>query len=155
MNRRAIWLVLSFLIVSTPIANAKPLDLPLLNRSGLSQQNPFFQEVQEHRDNKRAVEQAKIMYLIQQIRNSPYHFVRNGKKHEAPEAAKHLMRKYYAVKSRIDTAKEFITSIASRSESSGVPYMVEFEDGRKYPSRDVLNHELKLFESYLLTQKSA
>ncbi|MDA9101059.1 DUF5329 domain-containing protein [Omnitrophica bacterium] len=136
-------------LVLPSVSQAAPVRLPPLSETLPSQGNRFYQTVLDRQGDEKSAEAAKIMYLIQQVRQSPYEFVRNGKTYPAPKAANHLLRKYTAVRSRVDTAKKFIFYIATKSEATGIPYMVKFSDGTKYSTRDVLSAELQRLEADL------
>lgn len=87
-------------------------------------------------------EEDKIMYLIEELRQSPYSFERNGEVHKSTRAAQHLMMKYYRAKDRISTAEDFIKMVATKSNKTGREYQVIFDERHKYPSNVVLRSEL-------------
>lgn len=68
----------------------------------------------------------EIAHLIGYLAASGCSFQRNGSWHEAPEAAKHLQRKYdYLLKRElVATSEQFIARAASESSLSGKPYQV-------------------------------
>lgn len=76
-------------------------------------------------------EQAKIDWLLAQVRGSDASFLRNGKTYDGRKAAAHLKRKLTFAGSRVKTARDFILGIASRSEETRRPYEVLFGDGRR------------------------
>jgi hypothetical protein len=57
------------------------------------------------------------------------YFIRNGKAHDASEAAAHLAFKYARAKSRVSTAEDFIKRVASKSSVSGKEYLIQYPDG--------------------------
>lgn len=99
-------------------------------------------------------EAGKIIYLLQEIENSPCRFIRNGKSYAGIEAARHLKWKYSFSRDRIKTAREFLEHIADRSIKSGKPYRVDIE-GRTYPLRKVLSHELVRLEHFMNARQAA
>lgn len=91
-------------------------------------------------------EQAKIDGLLARVRDSNASFLRNGKSYDGRKAAAHLKRKLSFAGSRVKTARGFIQGIASRSEETGRPYAVLFEDGRRKPLGEWLNELLAQLE---------
>jgi hypothetical protein len=91
-------------------------------------------------------EKKKIMFLIGQVKTSPFRFIRNGTEYSGEEAAQHLRMKYGHALSQIQTAKQFILQIASRSMLSGQPYLVVTPNGQRYPASDLLFNELDRLE---------
>lgn len=89
-----------------------------------------------------ASEQAKIDWLLAQVRDSNASILRNGKTYDGRKAAAHLKRKLSFVGSRVKTANDFIRGVASRSEETGRPYEVLFQDGRRKPLGEWLNELL-------------
>lgn len=77
-----------------------------------------------------AAEQAKIEALLERVRDSPAVFIRNGSEYDGKRAASHLRTKLFFAGDRVQTARDFVVGVASRSEESGQPYRVRFEDGR-------------------------
>lgn len=69
-------------------------------------------------------------------------FVRNGRDYDARDAARFLREKYLARGQEVDTADAFIERIASKSSTSGQPYLIRQADGREQPVADVLRNEL-------------
>jgi len=91
-------------------------------------------------------EQNKIDYLISEVRSSPATFLRNGAEHTGIRAAAHLARKLRFAGKRVQTARDFIVGIASKSESSGKPYEIRWPDGRRQPLAEWLAARLVLYE---------
>lgn len=77
-----------------------------------------------------AAENREISYLFAYIADSGCTFIRNGKEYDSAEAKEHLQYKYGRVKSRISTADDFITRIASRSSITKKPYAVQCGEDR-------------------------
>jgi hypothetical protein len=70
---------------------------------------------------------AEIRLLLDMIATSDCRFKRNGTWHQADAAARHIERKYHAVKERglIETTVDFITYAATRSSLTGKEYLVQ------------------------------
>lgn len=66
----------------------------------------------------------EIAYLLDYIQSSGCTFVRNGVPSDAPSARAHVARKYDYVRSRVQTAEDFIRLAAAQSSISGEPYRV-------------------------------
>jgi len=66
----------------------------------------------------------EIKYLKQYIQTSNCQFNRNGDLHTAPEALKHIEKKYQYFKDDITSAEMFIEKSASKSTLSGKHYTV-------------------------------
>jgi hypothetical protein len=86
--------------------------------------------------------EAEIQYLLKSVGQSECVFIRNGRSHSAMEAESHLRMKYGKTKSRIDSSKQFIERIASKSSWSGKPYFIECPDSERQRSRDWLTEML-------------
>lgn len=97
------------------------------------------------------LEKEKIAYLLDRVARSQMIFIRNEEEHSAREAARHLRMKYGFSHGRVQTAKEFIDMIASRSLSSGEIYLIKTEEGISYPARDILYNELNLLEKNIIS----
>lgn len=78
-----------------------------------------------------AAEQAKIDALLGRIADSNGTFIRNGKEYTAKKAVAHLASKLRRAGRRIQTARDFIAGIASRSMQTGKPYEIRLPDGRR------------------------
>mgnify|MGYP002621962165 FL=1 len=77
-----------------------------------------------------AAENARIEALIGKIEAlEGAKFVRNGKAHDAAEAADHLRMKLKRAGDRVKTAEDFIDGIATKSSVTGRPYRIRFKDG--------------------------
>lgn len=91
-------------------------------------------------------EQSKIDFLLGEVRNSPAIFVRNGSDYRASRAASHLLSKLNFAGRRVQTARQFITGIASHSGASGKPYEIRWPDGRRQPLAEWLLERLAFYE---------
>ena len=82
----------------------------------------------EARGEKESTEQA-IEFLTSVVAQSHLTFIRNGDKHTADEAVKHMRQKYDYLQSRVKSPEDFISLCASKSFLSGKPYLVVTEQG--------------------------
>lgn len=85
-----------------------------------------------------ATEQEKIEYLLAQIRGSDAIFIRNGREHDGAAAAAHVRSKLWWAGKRVQTARDFILGVASRSEESGKPYEIRPKGRPAQPLKDWL-----------------
>jgi len=97
-------------------------------------------------------EKDKIEALLAKIENlKDAVFVRNGSEYDAKTAAKFLRGKWQANTAEIKTAKDFIDKAATRSSTSGKPYVIKFTDksGKKSDTKcsDYLLAELEKIEN--------
>jgi hypothetical protein len=89
-------------------------------------------------------ELARIERLIQFVEaQKGAYFVRNGSDYSPQDAAKFLRSKFSKMGEHVSTAQQFIEQIASRSSTSGEPYLIRFADGRVVPAARLLGDELK------------
>jgi hypothetical protein len=94
-------------------------------------------------------EQEKIDWLLAQVRSSDAVFVRNGSEYDGAKAAAHLKSKLFFAGSRVQTARDFVLGLASRSEQSGKPYEMRPKDSPPRPLGEwllerLVDHEHKL-----------
>lgn len=93
---------------------------------------------------KKLTESEKISQLIESIRSMKgATFIRNGSEHSCQEAADHLKAKWEKHGSKIRSAEDFITHLATKSSMSGEVYLIRFSDGREAPTADVLHETLR------------
>src|SRR5689334_15488354 len=76
-----------------------------------------------------AAEQAKIDWLLDRIQTSDAVFIRNGKEYDGQKTAGHLKTKLWWAGDRVQTARDFIQGVASKSEESGKPYEIRLTGG--------------------------
>ena len=93
-----------------------------------------------------AAEQAKIDWLLLEIGNSKAIFIRNGKEYDAAKAVSHLKTKLLFAGRRVQTVRQFIVGVASRSSESGKPYEIRLVDGRQAPMETWLLERLAVYE---------
>ena len=91
-------------------------------------------------------EQAKIDFLLAEVKKSDDTFVRNGREYSGSGASSHLARKLRFAGKRVQTATDFILGIASKSEETGKLYEVRTREGHVEPLRDWLLARLHLYE---------
>ncbi len=95
-----------------------------------------------------ATEKQKIEALIKHVGElKDAKFVRNGSTYEPATAARFLRGKWDANKSEVKTARDFIDKVATKSGTSGKPYLMRYNDGKEIPSREFFLAELKKIES--------
>jgi hypothetical protein len=109
-------------------------------------EDPYFEWCVTQSMRGEGVEVAKIEYLLERIRHSPYRFIRNRTEYPSVRAAKHLFWKYSIGKKRIKTAQEFIQHIATKSLKTGLLYLVKLPDGQQVSVGKILQNELHLLE---------
>ena len=96
---------------------------------------------------KPLTETEKIEALIRAVEDlKDAKFVRNGSEYDAKDAGAHLRRKWDAGKDRIKTARDFIRLAASKSSTSGKPYLIRFKDGKEVESEKFLSGQLDEIE---------
>lgn len=116
--------------------------------------NRYYAQVRDGKS-QRVVETARIMYLIEEVRQSPYDFQRNGEAHTGNEAANHLQMKYGFARGKVKTAEQFVEHVASKSSLSGEAYYLENQEGERLAVREVLNHELEHLDGALTAEAAA
>jgi hypothetical protein len=98
------------------------LVLFLWSLNGVGAQFPTHQVV---------TEQEKIQYLlatIAQSRNCV--FIRNGKSYSPKEAANHMEMKWKKHQDKITSAMDFIDIVATKSNLTQQPYLIQHDTGR-------------------------
>lgn len=93
-----------------------------------------------------AAEQAKLDFLLNEVKKSDDVFVRNGREYSGARAGGHLATKLRFAGKRVQTATDFILGIASKSEETGKLYEVRTREGLREPLRDWLLARLQLHE---------
>lgn len=93
-----------------------------------------------------AAEQARIDWLLEEIRNSKATFIRNGSEYDAAKAVSHLKTKLLFAGRRVQTARQFIVGVASHSEETGKPYEIRGQDGKQGPMETWLLERLAVYE---------
>lgn len=96
--------------------------------------------------NRPEEEQNKVDWLLTEVANSKATFIRNGKEYEAARAVEHLKFKLLFAGRRVQTARQFIVGVASRSRETGKPYEIRLADGRQMPLEEWLLERLVVYE---------
>jgi hypothetical protein len=92
-------------------------------------------------------ERATIEWLIDRVAALPeLRFVRNGRAYDAAAAARFLRGKWEANAADVTSVEAFIAVVATRSSTTGRPYLIRFPDGREVPS--------EIFFRALVTERS-
>lgn len=95
-----------------------------------------------------AVEQVRIDRLIEYVRSRhDVIFVRNGSDYSGEDAANFMRGKLKAMGGNVSTAQQFIDEIATKSSTTGQPYMTRLADGKTMPLAQFLGDELKRMNS--------
>ena len=91
-----------------------------------------------------ADETKKIEALIVHVEGlKDAKFVRNGIEYDAKTAGAFLRGKWDANKATIKTAADFIEQVATKSSTSGKPYLIRTKDGKEHKSGEYLAEQLK------------
>jgi hypothetical protein len=89
-------------------------------------------------------EQRKIEGLIRHAEGmTDAQFVRNGRAYSSKTAAWFLKKKWEANCDKVQTSKEFVARVATRSSTTGVIYTIRLKDGTTVPCGDYLNGVLE------------
>ena len=92
-------------------------------------------------------EKAKIEALISHLETlQQAKFVRNGTEYDAKAAATFLRRKWQSNARDIKTASGFIANVATKSSTSGKPYVIRI-NGVETACAEYLNAQLKKLET--------
>jgi membrane-bound lytic murein transglycosylase len=91
-----------------------------------------------------AAEREKIVALIASVEHlQDAVFVRNGKAYGPATAAKFLRGKWEDRAAQIRSAEDFIAKVATRSSTTGKPYLVRYKDGREVATEVFLRDALR------------
>lgn len=94
-----------------------------------------------------AAENERIEYLLNAVKTlTGATFVRSGTDYDGAAAEGHLRMKLDRVGERVQTAKQFIEGIASKSYLTGKPYQIRFADGKVTDAGPFLSAKLKEFK---------
>lgn len=91
---------------------------------------------------RRLSEPERIAALLDAVERSGATFIREGKAYSAVAGRRHLERKLRYVGRRVKTAEDFIEGIASRSSTTGRPYLVRLPSGEEIETRVWLQQRL-------------
>ena len=92
-------------------------------------------------------QKPEVKHLIDFISHSGCRMVRNGDSHEAPDAVKHILKKYKYYRGDIKTTEDFIDRAASKSSMSGKLYTVECPGQKNQPTGQWLKEELNRYRT--------
>jgi len=93
-----------------------------------------------------SAEQQGIDWLLLEVQHSDAVFIRNGTEYDGEKASSHLKTKLWFAGKRVQTARDFIFGVATRSEESGKPYEIRLKDGTQEPLEKWLRERLAVFE---------
>ena len=109
--------------------------------------NPNFQDSSKWAGS--TDEMGRIRYLLERVASSDNHFIRNGETFDGKVARQWLLYKMgHWVNGGLKTADDFVTRVATFSQRTGQPYLVQFSDGQVYSLSSVLRNELFLFNNH-------
>jgi hypothetical protein len=95
-----------------------------------------------------AAEKAKIESLLAHVGGlQDAKFIRNGKDYDAKTAVKFLRGKWEANEKKIHSASGFIAVAATKSSTTGKPYMIRLKGQAPVPCGEYLAAKLKAFEA--------
>lgn len=93
-------------------------------------------------------EKAKIEALISHLETlQDATFIRNGTEYDSKSAAKFLQKKWQANEGEIHSAADFIIRVATRSSTTGKPYLIQIKGGFQGECANYLTAELKKLEA--------
>ena len=92
-------------------------------------------------------QKAEVNHLLAFVENSHCIVNRNGDKHQAVEAVKHIKRKYDYFRDDINSTEDFINLSASKSTLSGNYYTVLCPGKKTMRTQDWLMAELKSYRA--------
>jgi len=92
-------------------------------------------------------QQAEVEHLINYLKESGCHMVRNNKPYNGKDGASHVRRKYNHFRNRISSTEEFIEYAATKSVMSGEYYEVQCPGEETMRSQDWLLMELQAYRN--------
>lgn len=93
---------------------------------------------------------ARIVELLARIEKQPdLVFLRNGQEHTAVEAAAHMRKKWEWKRSEVKTVEDFIREVASKSETTGEPYLIRLPDGSELPAEQWLRTQFEDMKGHI------
>lgn len=85
-------------------------------------------------------EEQKIEDLLARVAGQPdMQFIRNGQAYDAATAVSFLRGKWDRQRAEIKTLRDFIEKVATKSSTTGQPYLIKFKDGHAIACREFLN----------------
>lgn len=143
-----VFLLAAFLLFSSGCASTTGslTNLPRLTPQLDIQTSPAFEKALRADGDANKMEAARIEYLLERIRLSPYNFIRNGSQYNGTRAWLHLKWKQIRLRKQVKTAEDFIQKVASSSKMSGESYLIEFENRKRRPLGPIFLGELRSFD---------
>jgi len=135
------------------VRTASADELLLLGPDPAFDQMKSFQKVLRNEEGTGMYEKARIDYLLERLRNSPYNFIRNGSSYKSSRAVAHLKWKYWKQRKHIKSAEEFIARIASGSRISGKPYLVQRGENQVHRLETFFRNELQVLDEELARRR--
>ena len=100
------------------------------------------------RADEKLTEHAKIEALLGHLEGlQDATFIRNGSEYNSKNAAKFLRGKWDANKKEIHTVQDFIAKAATKSSTTGKPYVIRLKGAAEMNCADYLNAQLKKIEA--------
>lgn len=100
-----------------------------------------------------SLEEKKIQFLLNEVKNSEAIFIRNGKEHSAKDASEHLQHKldraqsafwFFGPKTSF-SASDFIQKVAAKSSLSGKDYKMRLSNGKTVTTKNWLLQKIKSY----------
>lgn len=110
--------------------------------------NPNFEDATFKRWEGSLNEHTRIKYLLERTALSNDRFIRNGQTHNGKRARQWLLYKMSHWVNGVGTAEDFVSHVATFSQKTGQPYLVEYADGKIYSLGSVLKNELSAFDAH-------
>lgn len=85
----------------------------------------------------------EIEFLVNYIKNSKVRFIRGGTEYSAQEGADHMRTKLARAGTRVKTAEDFISGIATKSYLRGDVYKVRIANGKSVETGPWLTEALR------------
>ena len=92
-------------------------------------------------------ENRAITYLLEYIASSDCTFVINSQRYNGVNTAQQMLSKYRRDRSHVPTGEEFIRRVASRSDTTDTPYMVNCQDSEPETTARWLHRALANFHN--------
>lgn len=87
-----------------------------------------------------ANEDKQIEFLLAKVAaQADVQFVRNGTAYDASKAVSFLRGKWDRQRAEVKTVRDFIDKVATKSSTTGRPYLIKFKDGHTVECREFLN----------------
>jgi hypothetical protein len=94
------------------------------------------------------IEKKQIEFLISSVENlKGAKFIRNGSEYDGKKAAEHLRMKLQQAGGNVQTADDFIRLCASKSMTSGKPYIIRLSGGKTMKAEEYFRKTLKEYYS--------